>query len=136
MIEEGMRLDMNVVGEAGRTGITEDIQAGESTYNRGGGGGGPGPTSSHSSYSGGGGQGVPYDNVTSPSLPPLPLHFFHNFLIQTNNSMVYGFCVLSTPTTYFWSWSFTNNIRIYHHYHIFKVILISNKCHLRYHLIF
>jgi hypothetical protein len=43
-------------------------------YNRGG-GGGPGPASPHSPSSGGGGQRVPYDNITSPSLPPLPLHF-------------------------------------------------------------
>jgi hypothetical protein len=45
-------------------------------HNRGGGGDGFGPACSHSSPSSGDeGQRVPYDNVTSPSLPPLPLHF-------------------------------------------------------------
>ena len=56
-------------------------------YNRGGGGGGHGPASSHSSPSGDGKQRVPYDNVTFPSLPPLPLHFLH---LPHPNEQQYG----------------------------------------------
>jgi hypothetical protein len=73
-----------VMKEEGGTGYKHGRKGGMNGYSRGypsgrgynrGGGGGPGPASSHSPPSGGRGQRVPYDNVTSPSLPPLPLHF-------------------------------------------------------------
>ena len=74
------------------------------------------------------------------------LFIFHNFLI---NRTVWILCIIHLhdiflePVLLLDRSTHTNliliftNIRIYHHYpHIFKVILISNKYRLRYHLIF
>ena len=89
-------------------------------YNHCGGGGGPGPASSHSSpSSGGGGQRVPYDNVTSSSLPPLHLHFSQ--LLQINQQQQHGIDSMYYPPPrldIFWSWDrliHTNFILIFTH---------------------
>ena len=118
-----------------------------SKWERVGGGGGHGPASSHSSTSRGGRQRVPYGNVTSPSLLPLPLLFSQ---LPHPNQQHHGLDSIYYPTPRHISGTgppslgrsihtnlifiFINNIRILHHYrHIFRVILNSNKCHLRYH---
>jgi hypothetical protein len=77
--------------------------------------------------------------------------FHKHFLIQTNNnSMVWILCIIHPHHDIFLDpvlldrlthtnpiLIFINNNRIYRHYHpIFGVILISNRCPLRYHLIF
>ena len=106
--------------------------------NRVGGGGGSGPAFSRSSPSGGGGQRLPYDNVTSAtffttfsSKPTIDIIHLHDIFL------VLDFLLLDSSIHTYLILIFTSNIGIYHHRRrIFRVILNSNKYHLRYHPIF